>query len=232
MVKVKNANVGREANYEEGGSNRGGRTGKGKGKRVATEVRLLERFISVKEDANFEEWTRKRRKITPGHRVNLSDMKGMEIISNILENISWGPLLTANKLYYPEMIYEFYANLHKGRGGGRDISFDDRMLNTIVGTPKNGIRFYTKNKKCFDSNLYSERRFEELFTKEEVLKRHDDRNINKFDAYVRLFHHMISNIIIPNVGHKSSITNMHSLPPLQNIFHKVVFSLKFSNTLY
>ncbi|KAI5681530.1 hypothetical protein M9H77_02758 [Catharanthus roseus] len=94
--------------------------------------------------------------------------------------------------------------------GGRDISFDDRLLNTILGTPKNGIRFYTKNTICFDPNLYSERRFEELFTKGDVLKRHDDRNINKFDAYGRLLHDMISNITIPNVRHKSSITNMHS----------------------
>ncbi|KAI5677955.1 hypothetical protein M9H77_08905 [Catharanthus roseus] len=76
MVKVKNANVGREENYEEDGSSRGGRIGKGKGKRVATEVRLLERFISVKEVANFEEWTRKRRKIAPGHIVGLFDMEG------------------------------------------------------------------------------------------------------------------------------------------------------------
>ncbi|KAI5668607.1 hypothetical protein M9H77_18460 [Catharanthus roseus] len=72
------------------------------------------------------------------------------------------------------------------------------------------MRFYTKNKKCFDQNLYSERRFEEIFTHGEVLKRHDNRTVNKLDAYGRLLHHMISNIIIPNVGHKSSITNMHS----------------------
>ncbi|KAI5683154.1 hypothetical protein M9H77_04382 [Catharanthus roseus] len=85
-----------------------------------------------------------------------------------------------------------------------------KMLNTILGTPENGIRFYTKNKKCFDPNLYSERRFEELFTKGEVLKRHDDRNVTTLDAYRILLHHMISNIIIPNVGHKSSVTNMHS----------------------
>ncbi|KAI5680534.1 hypothetical protein M9H77_01761 [Catharanthus roseus] len=48
------------------------------------------------------------------------------------------------------------------------------------------------------------------FNKGLVLKRHDDRNVSKLDAYGRLVHHMISNIIIPNVGHKSSITNMHS----------------------
>ncbi|KAI5671661.1 hypothetical protein M9H77_12025 [Catharanthus roseus] len=94
--------------------------------------------------------------------------------------------------------------------GGRDTSFDDRMLNTILGTLENGIRFYTKNKKCFDPNPYSEKRFEELFTKGEVLKSNDDRNINKLDTYGRLLHHKISNIIIPNVGHKFSITNMHS----------------------
>ncbi|KAI5654371.1 hypothetical protein M9H77_31558 [Catharanthus roseus] len=52
--------------------------------------------------------------------------------------------------------------------GGRDISFDDRMLNTVLGIPDNGIRFYTKNEKCFDPNLYSERRFEELFTRGEI----------------------------------------------------------------
>ncbi|KAI5668901.1 hypothetical protein M9H77_18754 [Catharanthus roseus] len=50
---------------------------------------------------------------------------------------------------------------------------------------------------------------EELFTKGEALKRHDNRNVNKHDAYGRLFHPMISNIVIPNVGHKSSITNIH-----------------------
>ncbi|KAI5675732.1 hypothetical protein M9H77_06682 [Catharanthus roseus] len=259
MVKVKNENVGKGENYEEQRSRKGGRTGKGKGKKVANEIRLLERFISVKVDANFEEWARKMRKIALGHRVNLSDTKGMEIIPNIFENIGWGPLLTVNELYYLEMIYEFYANLHKGRVqkqvnityqrvtsrvGGRDISFDDRI-------------FYTKNKKCFDSNLYSERRFEELFTKGEVLKRHDERNINKLDAYGRLLHHMISNVIIPNVSHKPSIVNMHSFdmlalyehkrmnfrfmaiehmlatqPPLQSVCHMVVFSLRFSNTLY
>ncbi|KAI5667560.1 hypothetical protein M9H77_17413 [Catharanthus roseus] len=206
MVKVKNANIRKEENYKEGGSSRSGSTGKGKGKRVATE-------------------TRKRKKIAPGHRVDLSDMEGMEIIPNLFEDISWEPLLTVNKLYYPEMIYGFYANLHKGRVqkegnityqwvtskvGSRHISFDDRMLNTILGTPENGIRFYTKNKKCFDPKLYRERRLEELFTKGEVLKRHDDRNINHFNAYRRLLNHMISNIIIPNVGHKSSITNMYS----------------------
>ncbi|KAI5682331.1 hypothetical protein M9H77_03559 [Catharanthus roseus] len=112
---VKNANVGREENYEEGGSSRGGRTGKGKGKKVESEVRLPERFISVKEAANFEEWTRKMRKIAPSHRVDLSDMECMEIIPNLFEDIGWGHLLTVNELYYPEMIYEFYSNLHKGR---------------------------------------------------------------------------------------------------------------------
>ncbi|KAI5673184.1 hypothetical protein M9H77_13548 [Catharanthus roseus] len=40
MVKVKNTNVGRKENHEEGGSMRGGRTGKGKDKRVATEKLL------------------------------------------------------------------------------------------------------------------------------------------------------------------------------------------------
>ncbi|KAI5662104.1 hypothetical protein M9H77_21427 [Catharanthus roseus] len=54
-----------------------------------------------------------------------------------------------------------------------------------------------------------ERRFEEVLKKGEVLKRHDDRN-NKLDAYGRLLHHMICNVVIPNVGHKSSITNTHS----------------------
>ncbi|KAI5668177.1 hypothetical protein M9H77_18030 [Catharanthus roseus] len=130
MVKVKNANVGRGENYEEGG---------------------IERWKKGKR----EESGKKRRKITPGHRVDLSNVGGMEIIPNLFENIGWGPLLIVNELYYPEIIYEFYANLHKRRVqklddvthqwvtftvGSRDISFDDRMLNTILGTPENGIR--------------------------------------------------------------------------------------------
>ncbi|KAI5653418.1 hypothetical protein M9H77_30605 [Catharanthus roseus] len=229
MVKTKNAQVGQGQNPEEGGTNRG----KGKGKRVpsgtgastARVSRVSERFISVKDTTRFEEWTRNRRKIAPGHRIDLHDMQGMEAIPHLFEMIGWVPLLIVNELYYVDMIYEFYANLHKGRIekvnnvshqwivtriGGRDIAFDDRLLNEILDTPQDGIRFYTKNKKCYDPNLYSEKRFAEIFTKGEVLKRHDDRNVNKLDAYGRVLHHMISNIIIPNVGHKSSITNMHA----------------------
>ncbi|KAI5663066.1 hypothetical protein M9H77_22389 [Catharanthus roseus] len=72
MVKVKNANVGMGENYKLGEISIGGR--KGKGKKVASNVRLPERFISVKAAANFEEWTRKTRKIAPRHRVDLTDM--------------------------------------------------------------------------------------------------------------------------------------------------------------
>ncbi|KAI5652823.1 hypothetical protein M9H77_30010 [Catharanthus roseus] len=100
-------------NFEEGGSSRGGRTGKGK--RVATGVRAPERFVSIKEAANFEEWTRRRGKSAPGHGVNLSDMEGMETIPNLFEDIGWGPLLTVYELFYLEMTCEFYVNLHKGR---------------------------------------------------------------------------------------------------------------------
>ncbi|KAI5671357.1 hypothetical protein M9H77_11721 [Catharanthus roseus] len=214
MVKVKNTNSGRGENVEEGGSSRGRI---GKGKKVASG------------------WTRKRRKIAPGHRVDLNDMEGIEIIQNLFNNIGWRTLLIVNELFYPEMIYEVYANLHKGRVqkhrnifyqwvlsrvGGRDIAFDDRLLNHILETRDDDIIFYTKNKKCYDPNLYSERRFKEIFTKREVLKRHDDRNINKLDSYGRLLHHMISNIIIPNVGHKSFITNMQSFVMLAQHEHR------------
>ncbi|KAI5677647.1 hypothetical protein M9H77_08597 [Catharanthus roseus] len=113
MVEVKNANIGREENFEEGGSSKGGRTGKGKCKRMATKVRQPKRFISVKEAASFEEWIRKWRKIAPGHIVDLSDMEGMKIIPNLFEDIGWGPVLTVNELYYAKMIYKFYTNLPK-----------------------------------------------------------------------------------------------------------------------
>ncbi|KAI5673079.1 hypothetical protein M9H77_13443 [Catharanthus roseus] len=91
------------------------------------------------------------------------------------------------------LVYEFYANLHKG-----------------ITQKQGNITYQWVTSRCFDPNLYSERRFEELFTRGEVLKRHDDRDVNKLDAYGRLLHDMISNIVIPNVGHKSSITNIHS----------------------
>ncbi|KAI5657967.1 hypothetical protein M9H77_26760 [Catharanthus roseus] len=227
----------RSENVEEGGSSRE----RGKGKRVPVGVRAPDRFISVREATNFEEWTRKRRKIAPGHRVDLNDMEGIEIIPNLFNHFCWVSLFTVDELYYPEIIYEFYANIHKGRAdnvgniihqwvlsriGGRDIAFDDRLLNNILETPQDGIRFYTKNRKFFDPYLYSERRFEEIFTKGEVLKRHDDRNVNKLDAYKRLLHHMISNIIIPNVdiSHPSRICMLSNHIGLGNIYNKHTFT--------
>ncbi|KAI5680967.1 hypothetical protein M9H77_02194 [Catharanthus roseus] len=148
MVKVKNANVGRDR--------------------------------QVKVAPNYEDWTKKKRKIAPGHQVDLSDMGGIEIIPALFQDIGWGSLLIVNELFYPMMLYEFYANLQRGRiqtsgdvvtsrVNGKNISFDDRLLNSILGTPKDGMLFYTKSKKCFDPNMYSEKRFEELFTKEHML---------------------------------------------------------------
>ncbi|KAI5683424.1 hypothetical protein M9H77_04652 [Catharanthus roseus] len=115
-------------------------------------MRLPERYILVKATTNFEKWTRKRRNIAPRHR-----------------NIGWGPLLIVNKLYYAEMIYEFYANLHKGRVqkqgsityqwvtsrvDGRDISFDDRMLNSILGTPKNKLVIILVLEKIYNKHTF------------------------------------------------------------------------------
>ncbi|KAI5666959.1 hypothetical protein M9H77_16812 [Catharanthus roseus] len=107
MVKTKNANVGREGHGEE-----------------------------VQAAANYKDWTKKKRKIAPGHRVDLSDMGGMEIIPALFQDIGWGSLLIVNELFYPMMLYEFYANLQRGRtqtGGnvatsrvnGKNIAFDD-----------------------------------------------------------------------------------------------------------
>ncbi|KAI5676309.1 hypothetical protein M9H77_07259 [Catharanthus roseus] len=158
-------------------------------------------------------------------------MGGMEIIPALFHDIGWGSLLIVNEPFYHMMRYEFYENLLRGRtqfGGnvinsrvnGKNIIVHDKLLNSILETPENGMCFYTKNKKCFDQNLYSEKRFEEIFTKGIVLKKSEDRTVAKLDAYGRILHHIISNIVIPNVGHNPSITNMHSFVMLAMHEHK------------
>ncbi|KAI5680612.1 hypothetical protein M9H77_01839 [Catharanthus roseus] len=97
MVKVKNANVGRGETYEEEGSSRGERSGKGKGKKVASELKLPERFISIKEAANFEEWTSKRRKTASGHRVDLSYIKVFQYF--MLNLVGIGDHIGIGKIY-------------------------------------------------------------------------------------------------------------------------------------
>ncbi|KAI5681458.1 hypothetical protein M9H77_02686 [Catharanthus roseus] len=150
MVKTKNANVGREGYGEEGGSSRGGK--KGKGKQVARSETPLDKFILVQAAANYEDWTKKKRKIAPGHRVDLSDIGGMEIIPALFQDIGWGSLLMINELFYPMMLYEFYANLQRGRTqtgwnvvnsrvNGKNTAFDDRLLNSILETPEDGMHF-------------------------------------------------------------------------------------------
>ncbi|KAI5675945.1 hypothetical protein M9H77_06895 [Catharanthus roseus] len=166
MVKTKNANVGKEGHGEAGGSSRDGK--KGKDEQVARSETPLDKFISVQAAANYKDWTHKKRKIASGH--------------------------------------QFYANLQRGRTqsngnviisriNGKNIVFDDKLLNSILETPEDGMCFYTKNKKCFDPNLYSEKRFEEIFTKGILLKRIEDRTVDKLDVYGRILHHIISNIV-------------------------------------
>ncbi|KAI5663520.1 hypothetical protein M9H77_22843 [Catharanthus roseus] len=45
-----------------------------KGKQAGRSETPLDKFISVQAAANYEDWTKKKRKIAPRHRVNLSDM--------------------------------------------------------------------------------------------------------------------------------------------------------------
>ncbi|KAI5666362.1 hypothetical protein M9H77_16215 [Catharanthus roseus] len=226
MVKTKNANVG---HGEVGGSSRGGK--KGKGKQVARSETLLDKFISVLAAANYKAWTQKKRKIAPRHRVDLLDMGGLEIIPTLFHDIGWSSLLIVNEPFYHMMLYEFYANLQRGRnqsGGnaitsrvnGKNIVVDDKLLNSILETPEDGMYFYTKKKKCFDQNLYSDKRFEEIFTKGIMLKRSEDRTVAKLDTYGRILHQIISNIVISNVWQKSSITNMHSFVMLAMHEHR------------
>ncbi|KAI5676618.1 hypothetical protein M9H77_07568 [Catharanthus roseus] len=161
MVKLKNANVGRDGHGEESRSSRGGK--KGKGKQVARSETPSDKFILVKAVANYKDWTKKKGKSLP-------DTEG---------RIQTG------------------GNVVTSRVNEKNIAFHDRLLNSTIETPEDGMLFYTKNKKCFDPNLYNE-------------KRSEDKTVDRLDAYGKILHHIISNIIIPNVGHKSSITNMHS----------------------
>ncbi|KAI5664092.1 hypothetical protein M9H77_23415 [Catharanthus roseus] len=72
-------------------------------------------------------------------------MGGMEIIPTLFKDIGWGSLLIINELFYPMMLYEFYANLQRGkiqtgenvvtsRVNGKNIAFEDRLLNSILET--------------------------------------------------------------------------------------------------
>ncbi|KAI5668026.1 hypothetical protein M9H77_17879 [Catharanthus roseus] len=139
----------------------------------------------------------------------------MKIILTLFHEIGWGSLLIVNEPFYPIMLYEFYANLQRGRnqfGGiaitssvnGKNIVADDKLLNSILETPRDG----------------TEKRFEEIFTKGIVLKRSENRTVTKLNAYGRILHHIISNLVIPNVGHKSSITNIHSFVMLAMHKHR------------
>ncbi|KAI5666911.1 hypothetical protein M9H77_16764 [Catharanthus roseus] len=99
-------------NVKEGGSSRG----KGKGKRVPSEVRAPGRFISMREATNFEEWTRKRRKIAPGHRVDLNYIEAGDHIS---------PGKIYNKHTFTRMGFEKNDEGQFVRGGQDDSDEDD-----------------------------------------------------------------------------------------------------------
>ncbi|KAI5663719.1 hypothetical protein M9H77_23042 [Catharanthus roseus] len=156
-------------------------------------------------------------------------MGGMEIIPALFHDIGWDSLLIVNEPFYPTMLYEFYANLKRARnqfGGnaitsrvnGKNIVVDGKLLNFILETPEDGMCFYTKNKQCFDQNLYSEKRFEEIFTKGIMLKRSEDRIVAKLDAYWKILHHIISNIVIPNPHNPLPPSAYRMVASLQKIF--------------
>ncbi|KAI5672719.1 hypothetical protein M9H77_13083 [Catharanthus roseus] len=91
-------------------------------------------------------------------------MGGMEIIPVVFHDIGWGSSLIVNKSFYPMILYEFYANLQMGRvqpGGnvitsrvnGKNIVFDDKLSNSILETPEDGI--YSLGHKSSITNIHS-----------------------------------------------------------------------------
>ncbi|KAI5669448.1 hypothetical protein M9H77_19301 [Catharanthus roseus] len=173
--------------YKKGFNNRGKKPPLKKGGQSSSlfKARVSERFISVKEAASFEEWTRNRQKIAPGHRMDLHDMQGMEAIPHLFEIIGWIPLLIVNELYYVDMIYEFYANLHKGRIervdnvphqwivtriGGRDIAFNDRLrMNFGYMAIEHMMATQSSSTKCLSyGKIYTQQIFKRMgFEKDE-----------------------------------------------------------------
>ncbi|KAI5678401.1 hypothetical protein M9H77_09351 [Catharanthus roseus] len=136
MVKTKNANVGREGHGKAGGSNRGGKNGKGK--QVARSETPLDKFISVQAAAKYKDWTKKKRKLLP-------DIESTYQTWEFYENMQRGRTQTS-------------GNVVTSRVNRKNVAFDDRLLNSILEIPEDGMRFYTKNKKFFVPNLYSEKR--------------------------------------------------------------------------
>ncbi|KAI5666980.1 hypothetical protein M9H77_16833 [Catharanthus roseus] len=175
--------------YKKGFNNRGKKPPFKKGGQSSSlfKARIPDRFISVKEAANFEEWTRNRRKIAPGHRVDLNDVQGMQAVPNLFEMIGWTSLLTVNELYYVEMIYEFYANLHKGRIervdniphqwvltriGGREIAFDDtRRMNFGYMAIEHMLAIQSSSTKCLPYGCFITKILQHFIYNQQTFKR-------------------------------------------------------------
>ncbi|KAI5663860.1 hypothetical protein M9H77_23183 [Catharanthus roseus] len=174
--------------YKKGFNNRGKKPPFKKGGQSSSlfKARAPDRFISVKGTANFEKWTRNRRKIAPGHRVDLNDMQGMEALPHLFDLIGWIPLLIMNELYYVDMIYEFYANLHKGRIekvddiphqwvltriGGRDIAFNDRRMNFGYIAIEHMLATQSSSTKCLPYGCFITKIFKYFIYNQQAFKR-------------------------------------------------------------
>ncbi|KAI5671134.1 hypothetical protein M9H77_11498 [Catharanthus roseus] len=116
-VKTKYANIGRGVNIE-GGSSRG----RVKGKRVPSGIRAPSKFIYAKEAANFTEWTRNRRNIAAGHRVDLNDMQVGDHI---------GPSKIYNQNTFKRIGFERNDDGLLIRGGQQRSSDDDEEDNEV-----------------------------------------------------------------------------------------------------
>lgn len=99
-----------------------------------------------------------------------------------------------------------------------EFKFDEAIFCRTVKVDDGGIRYYSNSTLTENQNIFSMDRLRRVFTQERRFEKSEERIIMIFDACGRLMQHLLSSIVIPNSGHKTSDTFVQMV--LMKVLHK------------
>lgn len=202
---------------------------KSKGKHVAKKRKddhgdysdfMLIHFPRLQLRKNFLDHFKPRTVITP-HFVNLNNMKNLEICDNSLKDLliamGWKNVLVVNDPYYENLVKVFYSNMDTDVSnrivtnvGRIHIEFDVALLNSILGTPNEGLEIYSARAKIKQPWFSLENAVRKICRRRDLSTAFCNSPLKSqaLPLQTRILHYVLHHVITPRGGHADEVSRL------------------------
>ncbi|KAH9704323.1 hypothetical protein KPL70_011410 [Citrus sinensis] len=181
---------------------------------------MLIHFPRLQLRKHFLDNFKTRSVITP-YFVNLSNMENLEICDKSLKDLiiamGWKNVLVVNDPYYENLVKVFYSNMDTELSnrivtnvGRVHIEFDVALLNSILGTPNEGLEIYSARAKIKQPWFSLENAVRKICRRRDLSTVFCNSPLKSqaLPLQTRILHYVLHHVITPRAGHADEVSRL------------------------